>query len=531
MPYCIYLRKSRTDAEAEARGEGETLARHQSTLLDMAQKMSLPIDAVYREVVSGETLAARPVMQRLLSEVGKGIWDGVLVMEIERLARGDTIDQGIVAQTFKFSKTKIITPLKTYDPHNEFDEEYFEFGLFMSRREYKTINRRLQRGRLASVKEGKYAGSIPPYGYNRQKLVSEKGYTLAPHPDEANTVRLIYDLYIHGLTQADGSIRRLGAGLIARYLNKLQIPAPKGKQWAATSIRDILSNPVYIGKIRWNQRQSIKTLIDGQVKTSRPRSRKEDSLIVDGLHKPIIRPETYHMAQEYLAKNPPQPVGQNKTVQNPLRGLLICAKCGRRMIRRPYQKNGSVTATVMCPAADCENISVSLPVVETRILATLALWMAEYQIKRSADNIASPHLQTDFFETNIQKANKELIALRKQAGTLYDLLEQGVYTAETFESRSKIVTEKIECVQKQLDLLTQAWDNETKEHPAARAIPPQLENVSDLYYALPTAKAKNDMLKTVLEKVIYCKEKKGRWHTQPDDFCLTLFPRLPKNSP
>lgn len=72
----------------------------------------------------------------------------VFVMEVERLARGDTIDQGIVAQTFKYSNTKIITPMKIYDPNNEYDEEYFEFGLFMPRREYKTTNRRLQRGRI-----------------------------------------------------------------------------------------------------------------------------------------------------------------------------------------------------------------------------------------------------------------------------------------------------------------------------------------------------------------------------------------------
>ncbi len=49
------------------------------------------------------------------------------------------IDQGIVSQAFKYSGTRIITPTKTYDPNNEFDEEYFEFGLFMSRREYQTI--------------------------------------------------------------------------------------------------------------------------------------------------------------------------------------------------------------------------------------------------------------------------------------------------------------------------------------------------------------------------------------------------------
>ena len=50
-------------------------------------------------------------------------------MEVERLARGETIDQGDVAQAFQYSDTKIITPLKTYDPTNEYDEEYFEFGV------------------------------------------------------------------------------------------------------------------------------------------------------------------------------------------------------------------------------------------------------------------------------------------------------------------------------------------------------------------------------------------------------------------
>ena len=119
-------------------------------------------------------------------------------MEVERLARGDTIDQGIVAQTFKFSDTKIITPIKTYNPNNEFDEEYFEFGLFMSRREYKTINRRLQRGRMASVKDGKYVANKAPYGYNRIRIENDKGWTLEINKEEADVVRLIFELYTVG---------------------------------------------------------------------------------------------------------------------------------------------------------------------------------------------------------------------------------------------------------------------------------------------------------------------------------------------
>ena len=145
--YCAYLRKSRADRDAELRGEEETLKRHRRLLEDFAVRNHISISKFYNEVVSGETIDSRPMVQELLADVEAGHWDGVLVVEVERLARGNTKDQGIVADAFKYSGTKIITPSKTYDPDNEFDEEYFEFGLFMSRREFKTINRRLQRGR------------------------------------------------------------------------------------------------------------------------------------------------------------------------------------------------------------------------------------------------------------------------------------------------------------------------------------------------------------------------------------------------
>ena len=179
--YAIYLRKSRKDEEAEAMGLGETLARHEQLTLDLAKKMNLIIGKIYKEIVSGDSISARPIMQELLQDVEAGMWKGVIVVEVERLARGNTIDQGIVAETFKYSSTKIITPSKIYDPNNEFDEEYFEFGLFMSRREYKTIRRRLHSGTLASVKEGKLV-SQPPFGYDKYKLKG-KGYSLKPNKD------------------------------------------------------------------------------------------------------------------------------------------------------------------------------------------------------------------------------------------------------------------------------------------------------------------------------------------------------------
>ena len=152
--YCIYLRKSRADMDAERQGI-DTLARHEKILTSYAAEHGYSIGKIYREVVSGDTIAARPQVQQMLQDAEAGMWEGVLVMEVERLSRGATIDQGIIAQVFKFSNTKIITPYKVYNPNDEYDEEFFEYGLFQSRREYKAITKRQQIGVLQSCQEGK----------------------------------------------------------------------------------------------------------------------------------------------------------------------------------------------------------------------------------------------------------------------------------------------------------------------------------------------------------------------------------------
>ena len=296
--YAIYLRKSRADMEAEARGEGETLARHEKMLIDLAEKMKIKIGKMYREIVSGETIESRPEMQKLLSDVKLGIWKGVLVVEVERLARGETMDQGLVSKAFKISNTKIITPMKTYDPNDEFDEEYFEFGLFMSRREYKTINRRLQRGRIASVNEGKYVGSIAPYGYDKVKVKGDKGYTLKRNR-ESNTVKIIYDLYAY----EDLSLHE-----ISKRLNQMGLKPRKNDEWTMASIKDILANPVYIGKVKWNWRKEVKVYKNDKLIKTRPRN--NNYILRDGLHKAIIDDNTWEIVQAKRGGNKP-PVPRN----------------------------------------------------------------------------------------------------------------------------------------------------------------------------------------------------------------------------
>ena len=102
----VYLRKSRME---EGLATDEVLEKHRKALYDCAAAHGIRILAEYPEVVSGESLYARPQMLRLLQDVEDGRYDAVLVMDLDRLSRGRMKDQGIILDAFRDSGTLIVT--------------------------------------------------------------------------------------------------------------------------------------------------------------------------------------------------------------------------------------------------------------------------------------------------------------------------------------------------------------------------------------------------------------------------------------
>lgn len=522
--YCMYLRKSRVDLEAEAHGDGETLARHEKLLLEVARRDHLNVTQIYREVVSGETIAARPVMQHLIQEVELGRWAGVLVVEVERLARGDTIDQGIVAQTFKYSGTKIITPLKVYDPNNEYDEEYFEFGLFMSRREYKTINRRLQRGRLASAKEGKWVSGVAPYGYEKIRVPNDKGWTLRPLEDEADIVRFIFRLYTAGEETEDGSVKKVGSYSLAVRLDKMGVKPPSGSPcWNSNTIQSILQNPVYIGKIRWNVHKTRKRVINNVVRVERYLAPPDEQILVDGLHPAIVDEAVFLAAQDLMAQKGPVPVQAANTVSNPLAGILVCGKCGRHIVLRPNAYGG----VLMCPNRACDNVGSKYGIVEERLLQALSQWLSDYRLEWSDRLPAEEQALIDLKGKSIRKAQQEIDTLQKQLERTHDLLEQGVYDTDTFLARSRSITERINSANESIASLSAELIEDEARAASRKLVVPKVEKLLEVYAELPSAQAKNEMLKEVIEKVEYTKLQRSGRNGPFDNFDLLLYPKLP----
>ncbi len=487
--YAMYLRKSRADLELEAMGEGETLARHQHMLENLASKHEIHPSqiTIYKEVVSGDSIDERPEMQRLLADVYANTYDGVLVVEVERLARGNTKDQGEVADAFQASSTNIITPAKVYDPNTEFDQEYFEFGLFMSRREYKTIKRRLEAGKKASVMEGNYLLPQRVFGYDIIRR-SKKERTLVIREDEAKIVQMIFDWHTE---------EKRATGWMARQLTLMGIPTTKGRpEWNRGTVRDMLANPTYIGKVWWGKRRTIKEYNEELGKLVKVT--KEDGIpdIYEGKHKGIISEEQYRKAQyvTQTMKNPSAKVGTE--LVNPLAGMMQCCDCGRNMIANQF-KDGRKTRISHARDTICQKKSLPMDDVLDAFVEALKVTIADFEMKMEADDNKAERAK---HQVMLDAMESELAKMERKRKKLFLDYEDEVYSRDEFIERKQHYNQAIDEIKKQIQEAQNAIPEPVDYSERIVTLHAMIDCVKDPDLS---AKKKNDFLKQFVDRITY----------------------------
>lgn len=501
--YIEYLRKSHLDRDFEELSVEETLARHKKKLSEFTKRHKIHVSVVLEEVVSGESLYERPQMMKCLELVNTGRYAGVVCMDIDRLSRGDSMDSGYIMQVLKINDCKIVTPDKIYDLNIDSDEQFTDMKFLFSRFEYKTINKRLIAGRNASVSEGKYIGSAPPYGYEIYKLQGVKGNSLKIVPEKAKIVQFIYDLYTeHGL----------GYGKICRELDKLGIePSYPLKKFDRHVIERILKNPVYIGKIRYRFNQTQRVVVDGQIKKKRMRNRNGYELH-DGLHEPIISEEQWYKVQEARQNN--LPVTINYELCNPFSRIVKCGKCGRTIIRRTT--NTSIKKyRLSCPNRDCNLRSIFLAPFEEAVVAEMTTWLKEYTIQV---NSGTQTVDTSYIDL-LKITEKQLTDVKAQQEKICNLLETGVYTVQMFQQRNTKLQEDIDKLTAARDNITEEIQKQEVKSKQSTEIIPKTQHLLDNYDGM-TPQQKNDLWKEVVEKIELFAEPKQK------DFHIKIYPKL-----
>lgn len=472
---CMYLRKSREDRDGTSDEPIEiTLQRHEKTLLAYSKEKNISVSEIKKEVVSGESLSKRPKMLEMLEEIEDGLYNAILVMDIDRLTRGGMLDQGVILSTLKNNNIKIITLDKIYDLNDDLDEDMVDFSAFFARKELKMIKKRLHRGRMKSVEEGNYIGGCPPYGYNYNKLTQQ----LEINEQEAEIVKTIFDLYVN---------HDLGDMKIASMMRDLNIKTKHNKTWDKTTVRKIITNPIYIGKTRWG-------------KTSNKQPLKE----YDGKHEPIIDENLYYKAQE-LTKNRYIPrVKDSYQERNPLSGLIKCT-CGRTMSLRTSKVQKD---SLRCPI-NCGNKSTYVEPIENKLIDILYNQLKEIHSELLYKK--QPKGKRDKYAALINSNKSEINKTIEQRNKLFDLLEQGIYDNKTFLERMNILTEKIALLDKTISDIEAEQNNYMTILVKTDKIPiieNSIEFIEQVYWK-GNAKEKNAFLHQIVKHVTFTKIEKG----------------------
>lgn len=393
-----YLRKSRSDDPLLT--VEEVLSKHEAMLDEWAEKhlgAVVPEKNKFREVVSGETIAERPEINRVLRLIESPRYKAVAVVEPQRLTRGDLEDIGRLMKLLKHTNTLVITPQRIYDLRDEYDWDAFERELKRGNDYLEYTKKILNRGRLLSVSQGNYVGNTAPYGYDKTFITEGKRKCpiLVPNKDEADVVRMMFDLYVN---------KDMGCQSICNKFDEMGIKPPKGEHWSPAAVTKMLENIHYIGKVKWNHRKTLTIVEEGEFKKTRPVAKVGEFLIYDGKHEAIIPEELFNAAQAKKGRNTRQK--PNTKVRNPFAGLIWC-KCGRAMSLRMYKAHASAPRLLCDGQTHCKTGSCLFSEMQTRVEAILTDCIRDFEVRLKNNEGDSVKLHARLIK-NLEAKQKEL---------------------------------------------------------------------------------------------------------------------------
>lgn len=481
--YIIYLRKSRADSQDES--IEEVLSKHETLLQELAERElggHIPEDCILREVVSGETIEERPEMNKLLSLIENPAVRGVLVVEPQRLSRGDLEDCGKVVNAFRYSNTKVLTTQMTYDLSNKMHRKFFEQELMRGNDYLEYTKEILLRGRILSVQKGNYIGNTAPFGFN--KIYDDIGPTLE-HNEYAPAVQLVFDMYVNqGKTPLE----------IGRHLDSIGVKPMKGEIWEKSSIRAILKNEHYAGWVRFGGHKTERIYENGQLVKKRNMPVDPDDVIINkGRHKAIVCQELFDAAQATFGTKPR--VKYNAPLKNILSGLMFCKKCGKAIALHPYKK---AKDRYECRNRNgCGSKSAAVEDVLNSLLFALENEeLPKLQVMLENNEGASLAIQ----QKQLTKMKNELAELKKQEDRQYDLLEKGMYTEEKFAERHDRLVFEMKELKDRIYTVTQ---NLPKEIDYAKKIVTLEQAIKAVKCEDVSPKAKNVLLKSIIKRIDY----------------------------
>ena len=399
---------------------------------DWCKAQGITIAAEYIEPGASATDDRRPEFQRMIADATRSPSpiDAILVHSRSRFFR-DLFKFLGYERILKKAGVKVIsiTQQTSDDPAGEMASKLFSlFDEYSSQENAKHTLRAMQE----NARQGNWNGSQPPYGFRviETNAVGNRGRKkrrLEVHPVEAETVRGIYALYLHG---HDG--RPLGMKGIAEHLNK-HATTMRGRAWRAQKVNHVLSDPAYAGCLYFN-RQDSKT-----------RKRKPQTEWIAVEVPAIIGADIFERVERKRAAcDPKMHAPRALSSPAPLVGLIKCGHCGAGMAQASgksgHYRYYKCTTRLNKGISRCD--SRNLPREQTDALVLDALAKRVFTPERVKlmlqELIKNRRAARTVEDARLLALRKELDRTKKGLDRLYEAVEQGhLPMDDTLRSRAQ----------------------------------------------------------------------------------------------
>ena len=520
----IYCRVSTTE-QAE---EGYSIDEQNIKIREYCEREGHEIYNLYEDRgISGKNITNRPGIKQLLQDATENKFDLVIVWKLNRISRKllDILNIVELLNKHNIAFRSLTENFETETPSGKLQLNIMgAIGEF----ERETIAENVKMGLLARAKEGRWNGGVV-LGYDLVELNNEgkkrKNTVLKINEKEANTVRRIFELYSQGH----------GYKAVVNRINKEGHKTKRNGEFAVSTVKEILQNPVYIGKIRYNVRQDWSK--------KRRNNINANPILSDGIHEPIIDVETWNKVQVILKERSKK---HNKVYdcEFPLTGILKCPVCGAGMtINRSTAKRKDGTRRIneyySCGnwknkgTAVCNSNSIRVEVADEYVLNKIMELINDESILRKVIDNINNNKSTKLkpILEQLEQINKDIEKLIDKKSKNIELFEDGILDKSELSTRVKSINDDIEKLKYREQELKQDLQLAEGDPIPFEIVNEVMKRFKEVFFEMSTSQQRKQLIHLLVSKITINKEREiDSIEIQINDDVITYLmkDRLPK---
>lgn len=489
----IYARVSTTE-QAE---EGYSIDEQVRILKKWCEDKNYKVyDEYVDRGISGKSIYGRPALQRLLNDANNKAFDIVVVWKMNRLAR-KLLDTLKIVKILSDNNINFLSYTENYETETSSGRLQFHVMGAIAEFERDSIAENVKMGMLARAKEGYWNGG-QVLGYDTVKVPKGNGKIhtkLEINEREAQTVKRIFQLYIEGH----------GYKSIANIVNKEGHKSKKNNYFSTNAIRTIITNPIYVGLIRYNVRRDWSE--------KRRNNINPDPILVKGQHQSIISQDVWDKAQT-IFKNRSKKPNRIHSGEYPLTGIMKCPVCGSGMVlSRTTNRKKDGTKRVLeyyaCSAwkykgiAVCRSNAVRVDYANNYVFSKIAeLVENDVLIQSIVKRVNKGY--NEFYEPikrEIKFLWKSLEDIKRKKDKNLELYEDGIFEKHELKERISKLNEEKERLSSRLALLEQQLSQVNTYKLEGSIVKEVMSNFVKCYKSFITAEQRKHILQILIKQI------------------------------